>query len=107
MDLSDLLGWESPLGKYGLMKMARNDHVTLVNRKLGDQVSGRKPGIIFQSPEFEKKKKTNVLIFMGIFTNFDKYMSQKSAFHQKLCFIYRQRKDVFDYCWFLGIKGKF
>ena len=29
------------------------------------------PGIIFQSPEI-KKEKSNFLIFMGIFTNFDK-----------------------------------
>ena len=37
-----------------------------------------KPGIIFQSLEFLKNK-MNFLISMGMFTNFDKYMGQKSA----------------------------
>ena len=35
----------------------------------------RKPRIIFQSPEILKK--SFLFIFMGIFTNFDKYIHQK------------------------------
>ena len=36
----------------------------------------QKPGIIYQSPDIFKKK-SNFLIFMGIFTNFDKYICIK------------------------------
>ena len=37
-----------------------------------------KPGIIFQSPEFLKNK-SNFLIFMGVFTNVNKYEDQRRA----------------------------
>ena len=51
----------------------------------------RKPRIIFQSPECFTNK-TNFLILMGIFTNFDRYMVQKSKFRQKLSFMMRRLK---------------
>ena len=47
----------------------------------------RKPGIIFQSREILKNK-TNFLISMCIFTNFDKYMSQKSAHFTRNCVLW-------------------
>ena len=45
-----------------------------------------KPKIIFESPEFFEM--TNVLIFMGIFTNFDNiYASKERKFRQKVGFM--------------------
>ena len=65
--------------------------VYLCYRMQGDQV----PGKITSSPEaqnnfskpgiWKKKKKTNFLICVGIFTNFDKYTGQKSAHFVRNC----------------------
>ena len=56
----------------------------------------RKPGFIFQNPEF-KKNNTNFLIFMGIFMNFDKNMSRECKVSQKIYFMTQSIKHETDF----------